>query len=435
MRKWLLVVLKAVRWAEHEIKDDITNGLLFFAKKYLGFIVTVIIAILQRFTPIIKLSISNNYSLFCLMVIFSIFIGGTIPGIASYVVAITHVFFSEKSIIASTLSIANRYDGHRIAMSSLIIIPLLVIIIEKKYRIYYEKCIEKEISKKRAEEEVQVLKKEAEENLKLLKEAMESDKQKNEFFANVSHELRTPLNVIMGILHLLTLYNGEDGVPHESCKKYTKMMKQNCYRLLRLINNLIDITKIDAGFFDIEPGEYDIVKIIEDITLSIVDYIESNGLILEFDTDTEERMVACDPNQMERIILNLLANSIKFTNPGGKISVIMEAENDPIKIIIKDTGIGIPREQLETIFQRFRQVKSSLSREFGGSGIGLSLVKSLVEMHKGTISVNSIENKGTEFIIKLPAYDCKSITKEERSIKTEGHTDRIKVEFSDIYSD
>jgi len=429
------MVLKSVRRAEHEIRDDISNGLIFLTKKYFGLIITVVIAILQRFTPVLKLSVSNNYSLFCSVVILSILIGGTIPGIASYAAAMMHIFFSNKSVIASSLFLANRYDDHRIAASSLIIIPLLVILIEKKYRMYYEECIEKEICKELAEKEVQVLKKEAEENLKLLKEVMESDKQKNEFFANVSHELRTPLNVIMGILHLLTLYNSEEGISHESCKKYTMMMKQNCYRLLRLINNLIDITKIDAGFFDIKLGKYDIVKIIEDITLSIVDYIESNGLTLEFDTDIEERVVACDPNQMERIILNLLANSIKFTNPGGKISVIMEAEGDPIKIVIKDTGIGIPEDQLDSIFERFRQVKCSFSRENGGSGIGLSLVKSLVEMHKGTISVNSIENKGTEFIIKLPVNDDNAIIEEEGSIKSGGHTDRIKVEFSDIYSD
>ncbi len=429
------MVLDSIRKAERQIRDDVSNGLLFLTKKYFGFIVTVVIVILQMFTPILKLSINDNYSLFCLVIVFTIFVGGTIPGVASYAIAIMHIFFSNNNIIASSLFVDNVYEDHRIAMSSLIIIPILAIIIDKKYRIYHNECITKELYKKRIEEEVEILKKEAEENLQLIKEAMESDKLKNEFFANVSHELRTPLNVIMGVLHLLTLYNGEDGISHESCLKYIKMMKQNCYRLLRLINNLIDITKIDAGFFDIKLGKYDIVKIIEDITLSIADYIESNGLTLEFDTDIEEKVIACDPNQMERIILNLLANSIKFTNPGGKINVIMEAKRDPVKVIIKDTGIGIPEDQIESIFERFRQVKHSFSRECEGSGIGLSLVKALIEMHGGSINVSSEKDKGTEFIISIPSNEDKVITEEGRSIKNEGNIDRIRVEFSDIYSD
>lgn len=280
----------------------------------------------------------------------------------------------------------------------------------------------------------EALKKEAEVNLKLLNEAIESDKIKNEFFANVSHELRTPLNVMMGVLQLLTLYkdNKEDG--YQSIDRYIKMMKQNCYRLLRLVNNLIDITKIDAGFFNIKLRRYDIVKIVEDITLSIVEYVESNGLILEFDTNEEERIISCDPDQMERIILNLLANSIKFTNPGGKINVVLESEDDSVKIIIRDTGIGIPEDQLEIIFERFKQVDRSFARDCSGSGIGLSLVKSLVEMHGGNIKVKSKEKCGTEFTIIIPVDESKILSEEEVNIKSGGSIDKIKIEFSDIYS-
>ncbi len=263
-----------------------------------------------------------------------------------------------------------------------------------------------------------------------LEEAKVADKTKNEFLANISHELRTPLNVIMGTLQLLALYEDHDF--HGGChiNKYIKIMRQNCYRLLRLINNLIDISKIDAGFFKMSPKKCDIVKTVEDITLSIVEYIESKGLSLVFDTDVEEKVICCDLDQIERIVLNLLANSIKFTEPGGCISVNIETEEDSIRIIVKDTGIGIPRDQLETIFERFRQVGGG----FGGSGIGLSLVKSLVEMHGGDIKVKSEENHGTEFIVTLHV-DCNMTPCEGEKLHCPNgnNYESIKIEFSDIY--
>lgn len=284
--------------------------------------------------------------------------------------------------------------------------------------------------RKRTEE----LKKTIAENARLLTEAIEYDRIKNEFFANISHELRTPLNVILGVLQLLIIYSDKEAGNFRNVDRYLNMMKQNCYRLLRLVNNLIDITKIDAGFFQMKLRNYDVVRIVEDITLSVADYIEEQGLTLEFDTNMEERIIKCDPDQMERIILNLLSNSIKFTSPGGKISVFLDEVDDYIEIRIKDTGIGIPEDKLEFIFERFRQVDKSLTRDHEGSGIGLSLVKSLVEMHGGTINVTSQEDSGTEFIIKIPADKSLGQDEEETVITNGGHIERIKVEFSDIYS-
>ncbi len=280
------------------------------------------------------------------------------------------------------------------------------------------------------------LRKEVEENLRLLNKAIEEDRLKSEFFSNVSHELRTPLNVIMGTLQLLALYKEKGIIDCRNMDRHIKIMKQNCFRLLRLINNLIDSSKIDTGFFKIKLERYDIVKLVEDISLSIVDYIESNGLELVFDTNIEEKVISCDPNLMERIILNLLANAIKFTDPGGKISVNVEIydEDEKVNIIVKDTGIGIAEDQLDTIFDRFKQASNSLSRERGGSGIGLALTKSLVEMHKGNIRVNSKIGEGTEFIISLPVGDDK-VPHKDASRGNEGrNTNKVEIEFSDIYS-
>ena len=233
-------------------------------------------------------------------------------------------------------------------------------------------------------------------NKKLLDETVLSETLKSEFFSNLSHELRTPLNVILSALQLLDTYTSCNDINELKIrlKKYCNIMKQNCYRQLRLVNNIIDITKLDAGFFDLNLQNCNIVNIVESVTLSVAQYIKSKSIDVVFDTDIEECIIACDSEKIERIILNILANAIKFTKPNGDITVNMYDKGKNIIISIKDTGIGIPNDKLNIIFDRFRQVDKSLTRDHEGSGIGLSLVKSLVELHKGTISVFSEYGKG-----------------------------------------
>ena len=274
-------------------------------------------------------------------------------------------------------------------------------------------------------------------NKKLLDEKILSESLMTEFFSNLSHELRTPLNVILSALQLLDITSGSDVNDRDiKFKKYSNIMKQNCYRQLRLVNNMIDITKLDAGFFELTEQNCNIVNIVESVTLSVAQYIESKSIELIFDTDIEECIISCDPEKIERLILNLLANSIKFTKPGGNITVNMYDKGKNIIISIKDTGIGIPNDKLDIIFDRFRQVDRSLTRNQEGSGIGLSIVKSLVELHKGTISVSSEYGKGTEFIIMFPVIvgieenDKFEVLEAEEQERIE----RIHIEFSDIYS-
>ena len=275
-------------------------------------------------------------------------------------------------------------------------------------------------------------------NKKLLNETILSETLKTEFFTNLSHELKTPLNVILSALQLLDTYTiGSDVNDKErKFKKYINIMKQNCYRQLRLINNMIDITKLDAGFFELTLQNCNIVNIVESVTLSVAEYIKSKSIELIFDTDIEECIISCDPEKIERVILNLLSNSIKFTKPGGSMTVNMYDKGENIIISIKDTGIGIPNDKLGIIFDRFRQVDRSLTRNQEGSGIGLSIVKSLVEIHRGNISVLSEYGKGTEFIIGFPVI----ILPKENEIcgvfeaESQERIERIHVEFSDIYS-
>lgn len=260
---------------------------------------------------------------------------------------------------------------------------------------------------------------------------------RNEFFANVSHELRTPVNVIYGAVQLMDL-NIHNGIIQDSSGNldgYMKTIKQNCFRIIRLVNNLIDSTKIDAGYFQIHMGNYNIIEIIEDITLSVVEFAKSRNIEITFDTNVEEKYMGCDPNLMERVILNLISNAIKFTGNNGKIEVIVTDLGETLQIDVKDNGIGIPKEKINMIFERYCQSNKSLSRERQGSGIGLSLVKSIVEMQGGNIKVKSEVGKGSIFTVQLPAIQVKEKQIADEYCIQDNKVDKINIEFSDIYSD
>ncbi|MEQ8198054.1 MAG: ATP-binding protein, partial [Clostridiaceae bacterium] len=230
-------------------------------------------------------------------------------------------------------------------------------------------------------------------------EALELEKLRTEFFANISHELRTPLNIILGTIQILgrDIEDEEKPIDKKKIINNLNVEKQNCFRLLRLINNLIDSTKLDSGYFELNMVNCNIINIVEEITLSVAEYISNNNINLIFDTDVEEKIVACDPDKIERIILNLLSNALKFTEVGGSIFVNIFDGEEYITITIEDTGIGIPEEKIDVIFDRFRQVDKSFTRSYEGSGIGLSLVKSLLEMQDATIFAESNYGEGTKF--------------------------------------
>lgn len=275
-----------------------------------------------------------------------------------------------------------------------------------------------------------------EELLKAKIEAENANDIKNNFIANMSHELRTPINVILSAVQLFELNQKNNSDFHLSnSSTHLKSIKQNCYRLLRIINNLIDISKIDAGFMILHLINQDIVSLVEDITLSVAEYASAKELIVQFDTDVEELIMAVDPDKMERILLNLLSNAIKCTKAGGSIFVDIHDYDKSIKISIKDTGRGIPQNKLESIFQRFIQVEDSLIKSHEGSGIGLAIVKSFVEMHGGKITVLSEVGVGSEFIIELSKNQPYELSEEGSILINNNHdyVEMLNVEFSDIY--
>lgn len=295
--------------------------------------------------------------------------------------------------------------------------------------------ISRDITEKNEKEELQ---KSVDEERRRLNELKEYDRIKTEFFANISHELRTPINVIFSALqiHELKLRCASYQNSSMDTYKYVNMMKQNCYRLLRLISNLIDITKIDTGYFQINQMDYNIISLIENVTLSVAEFIESKGLSLTFDTEVEEKIIACDPEKIERIVLNLLSNAVKFTSCGGNIAINIEDGTDNICIRVKDSGRGIPAEKLNCIFERFVQVDKTLTRDHEGSGIGLSLVKALVVLHGGTVNVFSELGKGSEFVVALPVKVLNSAQFKQHPKYDEDpkfYVDKLNIEFSDIY--
>jgi signal transduction histidine kinase len=276
--------------------------------------------------------------------------------------------------------------------------------------------------------------KQNERNEKLIKELRYYDELKTNFFSNISHELKTPLNLIFSALQVIELKNRTTN-KDKDLEKYTAIMRQNCYRLLRIINNLIDITKINSGTFFMHYRNKDMVFTVENIVMSIVDYVENKGINITFDTDVEEKIMAFDLDSMERIILNLLSNAIKFTPKGGTIEVNIHDRKDAVVISVKDNGIGIAKNRQASIFKKFIQVDKSLSRNNEGSGIGLSLVKELVALHNGSVELESTPNKGSEFKIILPVRSLKEddAYTEDKSIEDDSQIERIKIEFSDIY--
>ena len=272
---------------------------------------------------------------------------------------------------------------------------------------------------------------------KSLQQAVEIESLKTQFFANISHEFKTPLNIILSAVQLMINCSEPNTFNYDKFMTYMKSIKQNSYRLLKLANNMIDITKIDDGFYDINLDNYNIVEVVENIVQSVAAYIKNNNRTIIFDTSEEEIITACDPDKIEKIVLNLLSNSLKFTSSNGNIYIKMEVNSECSKVILKvrNDGPVIRKEESLRIFERFTQSEDLLTRSAEGTGIGLALVKSLVELHNGTIYVNTMIDKGTEFCIELPIR--KIINNKINHVLDKNLNSRVEkfnIEFSDTYN-
>lgn len=263
--------------------------------------------------------------------------------------------------------------------------------------------------------------------------------EKSEFFYNMSHELKTPITVILGAIQLIE----QNKIPLEydrrKSSKHITTIKQNCYRLLRLINNMLDLSRIESSQIKsnmVNLVNCNIVYLIEEICQSVIPYADQKSITLEFDTMEEEIITAVDVDKIERIILNLLSNAIKYTKPGGKISIVVSSRSNKVDICVQDTGIGIPKDMQKRVFERYQQVDSSLTKGIEGCGLGLSIVKSFVELHGGRIKVKSEPNVGSEFQISLPIRHVETSSFDTPSCGVDNQRriiEAINIEFSDIY--
>ncbi len=226
---------------------------------------------------------------------------------------------------------------------------------------------------------------------------LELNRIKSRLFTNISHEFRTPLTLILGPLNEL-IFNNE----YHKEKNTFLMMRENASRLLRLITQLLYLSKIEAGKMELSPSPGDIIAFIKRLILSFSSLSEHKQIILKFKTQYDRLKIYFDHDALEKIIYNLLSNAFKFTSPNGKITVEVTANAHSVIIGVSDTGKGIPADKLRSIFDRFYQGDDSRTREHEGIGIGLSLTKELVELCGGTIGVKSELGVGTEFVVSLP---------------------------------
>ena len=263
---------------------------------------------------------------------------------------------------------------------------------------------------------------------KELNRIKEKNKFKTEFLSNVAYDIKKPINKIFETNNNLIENKGKYN--SENINNHTRLVKQNCYRLIRLLSNVEYVSRIDNGTCTLELRKCDIVKLLENIVKISKTYTDKKGIDISFKSEVNKKILYLDIDKVEKIILNILSNAIKFTDTGGRIDINLYMENEQVCISIKDTGIGIPKDKTEVIFENFEQLDTTLSRGCEGTGMGLSVVKKLANLNNIKINVESELNKGSEFIITLPNnIVSKNIKLQDKFAQDE----KIDIEFSDIY--
>ncbi|WP_118168438.1 response regulator [Nostoc sphaeroides] len=254
---------------------------------------------------------------------------------------------------------------------------------------------------------------------------LELDKQKTEFFQNISHEFRTPITLIQGPLE--SAVAAGEGLSYSQ----SAIALRNSRRLLRLVNQLLDLQRLNAGRMQPSFHPCDLAEFVTQIVESFRPYCEKKRLHLVTQLD-ECSPVYLDMEKFDKVVYNLLSNAMKFTPEGGTISVRLKSERDRCILQVQDTGIGIVKDQIPHLFERFRQAEGSANRSYEGSGLGLALVKELVELHGGQVTVESVYGQGTTFSLWLVAGNAHLPTQQVLETPTELNTSRASVELADL---
>lgn len=247
-------------------------------------------------------------------------------------------------------------------------------------------------------------------NLKLI----EASRLKSQFLATMSHELRTPMNAIIGFSQLLLRPQCGELTNHQ--RGMVDRILNNSKHLLMLLNEILDFSKLEAGHLNVKPEIFDLPKIVNATVAEMLSLAKAKNLSVEVEINLQNPMVFNDPMRVRQILVNLLSNAIKFTESSGRVAVeTRELSENRLFIAVSDTGIGIAPENIKHIFEAFRQVDQSTTRRYSGTGLGLPIVKALVQMMGGTITVDSKLGEGSDFQIELP----RRISSSKYQIKTQ----------------
>jgi signal transduction histidine kinase len=294
--------------------------------------------------------------------------------------------------------------------------------------------IERELLLRKQNREISRQQKLLYESEKAQREILQQDLiRKDEFITLITHEFKTPINVIYSAIQLIEKIHIKN--VSEPVKKLLGSMKRNTFRQIRLVNNILDITKLNSEEINLNLRKMDIVWITRFITQWVLDYAEQKDIDLDFESNVESRDLIIDNEVYERILLNLISNAIKFTPEGGTIivSINENKEDQTVDISVKDSGIGIAKDKHELIFKPFGQAENNLSRQAEGSGMGLALVKKLVEILGGSIKLESELEQGSTFTVNLPIGNDFKDKKSGNQVDGDKLMNAINVEFSDIY--
>ena len=251
-----------------------------------------------------------------------------------------------------------------------------------------------------------------------------------DYFLNLSHEFKTPISIMMLALDMMDYYLEQAEISRDGISQNAAAIKKNTYRLSRLIGNLLDITKIEAGFMKPCWENIDIVEYLRDLVKSMEQYVANKELTICFQSNSATNLVRTDSQMIERIVLNLISNAIKHTPKGGSIQIEYLATEEKHLISVLDNGEGIPDDKKEIIFNRFRQVDTSFTRANEGCGLGLTIAKALVEKLGGRILLESKHKEGSKFTVELPLYSADAFLQLPTSRALDMNK-RVQIELSD----
>jgi signal transduction histidine kinase len=243
-------------------------------------------------------------------------------------------------------------------------------------------------------------------NARLFQELAEKSRQleiasrhKSEFLSNMSHELRTPLNAIIGFAEVLS--ERMFGALNDKQAEYLQDITESGRHLLSLINDILDLSKVEAGRMELEVSDVDVPALIENALVLVRERAARRGIALHRAVDERVGAVSADERKLKQVLLNLLSNAVKFTPEGGRIDVTVAPIGGAIEVAVRDTGVGIAPEEQDAVFEEFRQVGGSAAKH-EGTGLGLALCRRFIELHGGTIRLESAVGQGSTFTFTLP---------------------------------